>query len=110
MIKRVLLDNDVFLVTQGYLGGLTCTHKPSGNRRKASLSERLFMLKIAGLMVERGVRAGPGSKPFMSLLERFAHAVCEQGPVANVFFRMTTAEDWAYIFSTEPTSQASSPQ
>jgi hypothetical protein len=98
MIGRVLLDTEVFYVTQGLLGGLTCTHKLGKVTRKASLSQRLYLTRVIDAMKLQGVEVVPGSAPVERALEWFASAVSDQGSMADMMMRNTDAEMMADIF------------
>jgi hypothetical protein len=89
----------VFLVTEGAFRGITCTHKLGGVTRQSTWDERLFLKQIIVAMQTEGANVSPGTELYERCLSRWASAVVEQGPVANVFFRGgTTPADWAWIF------------
>jgi len=72
MIGRVLLDNDEFLVTAGFLGYLKVHIKDRGLTRKCIRVESNWFLAVNEELQKRGVKIEPGSGIFELFVEEFA--------------------------------------
>jgi hypothetical protein len=95
-LRRVLLDNEAWLVTAGILGMSIKIHdKDRGLTRRATRYERLYLLEVLEYMRNSGVWIGPGSQEVEAVIESFAEAIFLRGrPTWEALFLAMRPKDW----------------
>lgn len=109
MIGRILLDNDVWLITSGLLGGVKITHKPRNLTIKPNRYERSYLFDILDELKKRGDFVAQNRPEFENVIELFAEAVFGRGDARwQAFFQGMTCEQIAeQSINTEKSRRAS---
>jgi hypothetical protein len=94
MLGRILLDNDYYLVTAGFLGAIKVTLKSRGLTLKATRKERAKLLDVLNELKRRGYSVEPDSKEFEKVLSDFSKALSGVGDARwKAYFLVMTSED-----------------
>jgi hypothetical protein len=107
VLRRVLLDNEVWFITAGILGMSIKIHdKQRGLTRRATRYERLYFLKVLEHMKDSGIGIGPGSPEVEEILQVFAEAIFLRGrPTWHALFAATSPEKLGPILVGEITRE-----
>jgi len=78
-IRKILLDNDYYLVTVGLFGAIKVTLKSRGVTYKANRFERTKLLDTLDELKKIGGSVEPNSKEFKEIVTHFAEALLGRG-------------------------------
>lgn len=94
MIKRVLVNDESWLVTLGPMGGMTVTSNLTGRSRKASKPEAAYVQSVIDYLEANGEPIAPDNENLVDLLHECAEAVINPGGVGwHVFFNEMSPDE-----------------
>ena len=96
MFRRVVLDDDEWLIATSLLGSMQVHYKPSGRTCKVYSGERRHLDDIIAELRKAGLSIEPGSAAFAGILKQFARSIMLRGDAAwRDFFVHTSAQEIA---------------
>ena len=81
MFRRILLDDETWLVTVGLLGGIRVYYKPLGRLRKVHSGERRHLYDIVNELRKAGAPLDGASEQVTWVLREFTERVLLRGDV-----------------------------
>lgn len=96
MFRRVVLDDDEWLITTGLFGSMQVRYKPSGRICKVYSGERRHLDDVIAELRKAGLSVEPSSEAFSGILKQFAKSIMLRGDTAwRDFFVHATAREIA---------------